>query len=132
MERVTPTDIKDYRTCLQTIQKQKSSSINRRLAALRTFFNWSTLSNRVGRGPLNEIRPLRKQEAPPRWLDTQAKHKLQQALELHAPSVSSVTHLRSFERLLYRQAIAYQVECPQEVRMTRDEVRLTSLASCAG
>lgn len=102
VERVTPTDIKDYRTWLQTVQKQKSSSINRRLAALRTFFNWATLSNRVGRNPLNGIKPLRQQEAPPRWLDPQAEHKLQQALELHAPAVSAETPLRPFERLLYR------------------------------
>ena len=89
VERVTPTDIKDYRTWLQAVQKQKASSINRRLAALRTFFKWAALSDRVGRSPLNGIKPLRQQEAPPRWLDPQAEHKLQQALELHAPSVSA-------------------------------------------
>jgi site-specific recombinase XerD len=102
VERVTPTDIKDYRTWLQTIQKQKASSINRRLSALRTFFKWAALSDRVGRSPLNGIKPLRQQEAPPRWLDPQAEHKLQQALELHAPPVSAETPLRPFERLLYR------------------------------
>jgi integrase/recombinase XerC len=102
VERVTPTDIKDYRTWLQAVQKQKASSINRRLAALRTFFKWATLSDCVRRSPLNGIKPLRKQEAPPRWLEPQAEHKLQQALELHAPSVSTETPLRPFERLLYR------------------------------
>ena len=102
MERVTPTDIKDYRTWLQAVQKQKAASINRHLAALRTFFKWATLSDLVGRSPLNGIKPLRKQEAPPRWLDPQAEHKLQQALELHAPPVPAETRLRSFERLLYR------------------------------
>jgi len=87
VERVTPTDIKDYRTWLQAVQKQKASSVNRRLAALHTFFKWATLSERVGRSPLNGIKPLKKQEASPRWLEPQAEHKLQQALELHAPSV---------------------------------------------
>lgn len=102
VERITPTDIKDYRTWLQAVQKQKASSINRRLAALRTFFSWTTLTDRIARSPLQGIKPLRQQEAPPRWLDPQAEHKLQQALELHAPPVSAKTLLRPFERLLYR------------------------------
>lgn len=102
VERMTPTDIKDYRAWLQTTRQQKPSSVNRRLAALRAFFNWAVQEDRVGRNPLNGLKPLRQQEAPPRWLEPQAEHKLQQALELHAPAVSVETELRPFERLLYR------------------------------
>jgi integrase/recombinase XerC len=102
LERITPTDIKDYRAWLQTAQEQKPSSVNRRLAALRSFFKWAVQEDRVGRNPLNGLKPLRQQEAPPRWLELQAEHKLQQALELHAPVVSAETELRPFERLQYR------------------------------
>ena len=101
-ERITPTDIKDYRAWLQTTRQQKPSSVNRRLAALRAFFNWTVQEDRVGRNPLNGLKPLRQQEPPPRWLEPQAEHKLQQALELHALGVSAETELRPFERLLYR------------------------------
>lgn len=115
-ERVTPTLIKDYRAWLQTTQHQKNSSVNRRLAALRTFFNWAALEGRIGRNPLSGLKPLRQQQAPPRWLDPQAEHKLQYALELHAPDVAAApsgppphgghgrTSLRPFERLTYRDA----------------------------
>jgi site-specific recombinase XerD len=102
VERVAPTDIKDYRAWLQTTQQQKPSSVNRRLAALRAFFKWAVQEDRIGRNPLNGLKPLRQQESPPRWLEPQAEHKLQQALELHAPAVSAKTLLRPFERLLNR------------------------------
>lgn len=87
MTQVTPTDIKDYRTWLSAVKKQKASSVNRRLAALRTFFKWAVLAEQTGRNPLNGIKALRKQAAAPRWLEPQADHKLQYALELHAPAV---------------------------------------------
>lgn len=103
-ERVTPTLIKDYRAWLQTTQHQKNSSVNRRLAALRTFFNWAALEGHTGRNPLSGLKPLRQQQAPPRWLDPQAEHKFQYALELHAPDVAAGASLRPFERLTYRDA----------------------------
>jgi integrase/recombinase XerC len=126
VERVTPTDIKDYRTWLQAVQKQKASSVNRRLAALRTFFKWATLSEHIGRSPLNGIKPLKKQEAPPRWLEPQAEHKLQQAIELHAPAVSVETNLRPFERLLYRDVAMLELMWKAGLRVS--EVTALDLA----
>jgi site-specific recombinase XerC len=132
------TDIKDYRTWLQAVQKQKASSINRRLAALRTFFKWAALSEHIGRSPLNGIKPLRKQEAPPRWLEPQAEHKLQQAIELHAPAVSVApggpppdgghgqTNLRPFERLLYRDVAMLELMWKAGLRVS--EVTALDLA----
>ena len=38
---VTPLDVREHRQYLQTVKKQKPSTINRRLAALRTFFTWA-------------------------------------------------------------------------------------------
>src|SRR5262245_60543640 len=38
---VTPTDIRDFRTYLRDRQQQKPATINRKLAALRSFFGWA-------------------------------------------------------------------------------------------
>jgi len=46
---VTPIDIRDYRSHLQTVQGAKPATINRRLAALRRFFGWA-----VGAGVISE------------------------------------------------------------------------------
>lgn len=91
LERVIPTNLKDYRSYLSTAREQKVSSVNRRLAALRTFFKWAVLSGRIGRSPLNGVRTLRQQDAAPRWLDPQAEDSLQQALERRLQLVSAET-----------------------------------------
>ena len=78
---VTPTQLKNYRTFLADEQHKKASSINRRMAALRTFFKWAALTDHIGRNPLNGLKPLRQQEAAPLWLEPYAEEKLQQALE---------------------------------------------------
>jgi site-specific recombinase XerD len=40
-EAATPTDIRDYRAHLVTIEKRRPATVNRRLAALRRFFQWA-------------------------------------------------------------------------------------------
>lgn len=86
--QVTPTHLKNYRAFLTDEQHRKASSVNRRMAALRTFFKWAALTDRIGRNPLNGLKPLRQQEAAPRWLEPAAEEKLQQALEQRLQTVS--------------------------------------------
>ena len=69
--------MKNYRTFLTDEQHKRVSSINRRMATLRTFFKWAALPDRIGRNPLNDLKPLRQQEAGPRWLEPHAEEKLQ-------------------------------------------------------
>src|SRR4051812_22607885 len=40
-EAVTPTDVRDYRGHLMTVEKRQPATVNRRLAALRRFFQWA-------------------------------------------------------------------------------------------
>src|SRR5688500_3740373 len=40
---VTPTDVRDYRAHLRTVQRRAAATVNRRLAALRAFFRWANL-----------------------------------------------------------------------------------------
>ena len=46
-QTVTPIDIEDYKAFLQRDQQAQSATVNRRLAALRKFFEW----DRPGHGP---------------------------------------------------------------------------------
>src|SRR5215218_10203736 len=40
-EAVTPTDIREYRGHLINVEKRQPATVNRRLAALRRFFQWA-------------------------------------------------------------------------------------------
>ena len=89
--QVTPTQIKNYRKYLTDKQHKKATSVNRRMAALRTFFKWAALTDHIGRSPVNGLKPLRQQATAPRWLEPIAEEKLQQALEQRLQSVTMET-----------------------------------------
>jgi site-specific recombinase XerD len=44
---VTPTDILDYKSFLRTVQRRQAATVNRRLAALRKFFQWAQATGAV-------------------------------------------------------------------------------------
>lgn len=44
---VTPTDVRDYRAHLRTVERRQAATVNRKLAALRRFFLWARATGRV-------------------------------------------------------------------------------------
>jgi integrase/recombinase XerC len=61
LERITSTDAREYRQWL--IARQAApSSVNRRLSALRAFFEWA-------QGQALDVRGVEEQSLAPRWLD---------------------------------------------------------------
>jgi integrase/recombinase XerD len=101
---VTPTDIRDYRSRLTTVERQKTSSVNRRLAALRTFYKWATLHDMVRRSPLAGLKMDRQQKAAPRWLEPRAEYYLQQAMEQRLQLLPLDEILTPTDRLIIRDA----------------------------
>jgi site-specific recombinase XerC len=101
---VTPTDIKDYRSLLTTVGRQKTSSVNRRLAALRTFYKWAMLHDMVRRSPLAGLKMDRQQKAAPRWLEPRAEYYLQQAMEQRLQLLPPDETLTPTDRLIIRDA----------------------------
>ncbi len=71
---VTPTDVRDYRAHLRTIQRRPAATVNRRLAALRRFFGWAKATNRIRELPTEGVKgvpsvPLTPKSLPKRDLD---------------------------------------------------------------
>src|SRR5687768_9609186 len=71
---VTPTDVRDYRAHLRTIQRRPAATVNRRLAALRRFFGWAKATNRIHELPTEGVKgvpsvPLTPKSLPKRDLD---------------------------------------------------------------
>src|ERR671920_1572578 len=58
-EAVTPTDVREYRGYLLNVEKRQPSTVNRRLAALRRFFQWAKAS-----GLAKEHRPRTSSASP--------------------------------------------------------------------
>lgn len=55
---------------------QKPSSINRRIAALKTFFKYAAREKLIGRNPVTEIEPMKKPKALPKALSREEVKRL--------------------------------------------------------
>src|SRR5262249_14279091 len=81
---VTPTDIRDFRTWLRERRNQKPATINRKLAALRSFFQWAITAGLRPDSPLATVKDIRAEARAPRWF---AKRELDRLLrEVEATS----------------------------------------------
>jgi site-specific recombinase XerD len=78
---ITPTDVRDYKGFLQTTQGRAPATINRRLAALRTFFRWAIGAGRVGEDPTLQVRGVKSVPRGPRSLDKRDVDRLVRAVE---------------------------------------------------
>jgi site-specific recombinase XerD len=66
--RITPLDIREYRQFLKTIKRLKPASVNRKLAALKTYFGWARDVGLVAHNPTDGIKSVGQTETPQRWL----------------------------------------------------------------
>lgn len=66
--RVTPLDLREYRHYLQNIKRLKPASVNRKLAALRTYFGWAGEVGLVASNPTEGIKSVGQTETRQRWL----------------------------------------------------------------
>lgn len=66
--RLTPTDVREYRAYLQRKDAQPAT-INRALAALRSFGKWADETGAIQGNPAARIKAVKKAELAPQWLD---------------------------------------------------------------
>jgi site-specific recombinase XerD len=79
---VTPTDIRAYREFLQEhIPPTAPATINRRLAALRRFFNWAKENHLTESQPTGRTRNVEITSNGPKSLDRKQWHRLQRSVE---------------------------------------------------
>src|SRR5215207_11239479 len=55
-EAVTPTDVREYRGYLLNVEKRQPSTVNRRLAALRRFFQWAKATGLAKELPTDNVK----------------------------------------------------------------------------
>src|SRR5947208_10639908 len=53
---VTPTDVREYRGYLLNVERRQPSTVNRRLAALRKFFQWAKANALINELPTEQVK----------------------------------------------------------------------------
>src|SRR4051812_4330688 len=82
-EAVTPSDVREYRGHLVTVEKRKPATVNRRLAALRRFFQWAKATGLVKELPTENVKGVASSPRAPHWLEKRDVDKLIRAVERH-------------------------------------------------
>lgn len=81
VELITPTDVKDYKQFLMTIERRKGSTVNRRLAALSALVRWARQTGQIQDDPTEHIKAVAIAPRGPKWLDKRQQHKLIRTIE---------------------------------------------------
>ncbi|HEY7065630.1 MAG TPA: tyrosine-type recombinase/integrase [Chloroflexota bacterium] len=67
-DRVTPTDLREYRAYLLTVEQRSPATINRRLASLRTFFQWARAEGLCRELPTDQVKGIQSSPRAPKSL----------------------------------------------------------------
>ena len=78
---VTPTDVRDYKAHLVTVERRKPATINRRLAALRRFFQWARASGYIQEMPMESVKGMQSVPRAPKSLEKREVDRLIRAAE---------------------------------------------------
>jgi integrase/recombinase XerD len=82
-EAVTPTDVREYRGYLMNVEHRQPSTVNRRLAALRRFFQWAKATGLVKELPTENVKGVASSPRAPHWLDKRDVDRLIRTVERH-------------------------------------------------
>ncbi|MDA8219829.1 MAG: tyrosine-type recombinase/integrase [Dehalococcoidales bacterium] len=78
---VAPTDVRDYKAHLVTVERRSPATVNRRLAALRRFFQWAKASKIIDELPTQSVKGLASVPAAPKALEKREVDRLIRAAE---------------------------------------------------
>lgn len=68
-DNLTPTDVREYKQYLINRQKAKAATINRHLAAIRSYASWAKNTGEAVYNPADGIKGVSQQKHAPKWLD---------------------------------------------------------------
>src|SRR5207249_3314419 len=80
-EAVTPTDVRDYRSYLTNVEQRQPATVNRRLAALRRFFQWAKATGLAKELPTDNVKGVASAPRAPHWLEKRQVDRLIRTVE---------------------------------------------------
>jgi len=78
---ITPTDIRDYRAHLMTVEQRQPATVNRRLAALRRFSLWAKAAGLIAEVPTESIKGVPASPRSPKALEKREVDRLIRVVE---------------------------------------------------
>ncbi len=81
VQRITPTDVKEYKHFLLGVERRKAGTVNRRLAALAALCKWARQTKQITSDPTENIKGVAGVVRGPKWLDKHEQHSLMRAIE---------------------------------------------------
>src|SRR5215218_3877131 len=82
-QAVTPTDLREYRGFLRTVEQKQAATINRRLAALRRFFVWAKAVGKIAELPTEQVKGVPPAPRTPKALGKREVDRLIREAERH-------------------------------------------------
>jgi site-specific recombinase XerD len=82
-ESITPTDVREYRGYLLNVEKRQPSTVNRRLAALRRFFQWARGKGLAKELATDNVKGVASAPRAPHWLEKREVDRLTRTVERH-------------------------------------------------
>ena len=80
---VTPTDLRDYKAHLRTMERLQAATVNRRLAALRRFFLWAKGAGKITNLPTEQVKGIPAAPRTPKALTKRDIDRLLREAERH-------------------------------------------------
>jgi integrase/recombinase XerC len=80
-ERLTPTDVRQYKQFLLTVERRKANTVNRHLAALAAYSRWALATGQIQADPTADVKSVKQMHHAPKWLDKNEQYALQRAIE---------------------------------------------------
>jgi integrase/recombinase XerC len=121
-ERITPTDLRTYKSHQQTVQNLKPATINRRLAAIRRFVSWAQGQGLISGDPTKDVEAVPTIRTAPRALTRSELNRLTRAAEQDA---LTGTH-QGKRNLAIVQALRYTgVRVGELVALTREDLEIS-------
>src|SRR5687767_8047405 len=66
---ITPTDIRDYRSHLLSVERRAPATITRHLASLRKFGQWAMSQGLAAENPTDGVKGIASAPRAPKWLE---------------------------------------------------------------
>src|SRR6266540_1709474 len=82
-EAVTTTDVREYRGYLLNVEHRQPATVNRRLAALRRFFQWAKAIGLAKELPTENVKGVASSPRAPHWLEKRDVDRLIRTVERH-------------------------------------------------
>jgi integrase/recombinase XerD len=91
---VTPTDLREYKGYLRTVERRQAATVNRRLAALRAFFRWAKGTGLISELPTENVKGVPAAPRSPKALAKREVDRLIREAERHGkPRNLAILHL---------------------------------------